>query len=205
MEALASRLAALIEPRSGGPSRPGPIPARGIESLIYRCPECLAFDAIRSGRGGGFRCSRCQARFVLLSDLSVVEPDGIGRGSLEDLSRRIRMASVSGGPTFVTGSGPGPAAGELAVEKGDRFESSSAGRMELAPEEVVFGAPGGVTRIGLGTIRAVNVEGARRLQIYGGEPPGLFQFTPRGQSALKWQDLIVGAVRRRTGTFPSTA
>jgi len=203
--ALASRLAALIEPRSGGPSRPRPISARGIESLVYRCPECLAFDAIRSGRGSGFRCARCQARFALLSDLSVVDPDGSSRGSLEDLSRRIRMTSVSAGPAFVTGSGAGPAAGELAVEKGDRLESLGAGRMELTPKEVIFGAPCGVTRIGLGTIRAVNVEGARRLQIYGGEPPGMFQFTPRGQSALKWQHLIVEAVRRRMGTSPSTA
>lgn len=205
MGALASRLAALIEPRSGGPSRPRPISARGIESLIYRCPECLAFDAIRSGQGSGLRCTRCQARFALLSDLRVVDPDGSGRGSLEDLSRRIRTASISAGPAFVTGSGAGPAAGQLAVEKGGRLESLGVGRMGLTPEEVIFDAPGGVARIGLGTIRAVNVEGSRRLQIFGGEPPGLLQFTPRGPSALKWQHLIVEAVRRRTGTSPSTA
>jgi hypothetical protein len=33
----------------------------------------------------------------------------------------------------------------------------------------------------------------------------LFQFTLLGQSALKWQDLVVGTIRHRFDFTPSTA
>lgn len=206
MSEFESRLAGLIEPRRSVILRPRPIPVRGIEALLYRCPECLAIDAIRSEKRSVFRCSNCLARFELLSDLAVRKVGGDGGASLGSVSRRIRATLGSSATGAGSDLGPGmAAAAELAVEKAGRLESAGAGHIELSEEEVTFEAAGGGARIGLGTIRAVNVEGSRRLQIYGGTPPGLFQFTPRGQSALKWQHLIVNAVRRRMGVSPSTA
>jgi len=200
---LEARLARLVEPRGAPDARPGPVAAAGIENLIYRCPECLSFDAIQSGRGPDFRCSKCLAGFKLLSDSSIqLSGSGI-RTSLASISDRVRV--VSEGPLAGRDSGIFRARAKLSVEKLGRFEAVGAGCLDLSASRLSFESGGEPVRIDLDSIRSVVIEGARKLLVYGGHPVCLYQFTHFDQSALKWQDLVVEAVRSRLGFSPSTA
>ncbi len=200
---LEDRLSRLIEPREAPGPAPVPAAAGGIEKLIYRCPECLRFDAIRSGRGPDFTCSKCRADFRLFSDLSIQLSGSDVRTSLAGIAARVRVAPDNSS----SGSEPGttPARAELSVEKLGRLEPVGSGRLNLSAAILGFESAGGTVRIDLDSTRAVVVEGARKLQVYGGRPAGLFQFEILDQSALKWQDLVVAAVRSRRGFAPSTA
>lgn len=200
---LEARLSRLVEPREAPNSPLSPLSAGGIESVIYRCPECLSVDAIHSGRGAQFRCSNCLAEFMLLSDFSIQRPgDDVG-APLASISRRIRVTtenSRSALDCFVT-----RARAKLSVEKLGRFEAVGTGRLALSARHLIFESGGASVHIDLESIRSLVIEGARKLQVYGGRPAGLFQFTLLGQSALKWQDLVVGGIRNRFGSSASTA
>ncbi len=202
---LEMRLARLIEPRRAPAPPLRPMAAKGIETLIYRCPECLSFDAIRSGPGGAFWCARCPAKFEMLPDLSVRK---VGRNDaipLELLSRRIfagPAGSASPQTSFVGFSAEGTV---LAVEKRGRLKAEGIGRLDLSAGELAFTSGDALLRFDLGTVQAVLIEGSRLLQIYGGRPAVLSQFAFDGQSALKWQHLIAEAVRSRQGSYPVTA
>jgi 1-acyl-sn-glycerol-3-phosphate acyltransferase len=200
---LEARLFRLLEPREAPDSRLSPIAAGGIESVIYRCPECLSFDAIQSGKGADFRCSNCLAHFKLLSDYSIQKSGDDARASLASISRRIRDVtenSFSAPDSSVT-----RARAKLSVEKFGRFEFVGTGRLDLSAHDLTFESRGASVGIDLASIHSVVIEGARKLQLYGGHPACLFQFALLGQSALKWQDLIVGTIRRRFGFSPSRA
>ena len=200
---LEAKLSRLIEPRTAPEPRPGRVSAEGIESLIYRCPECLSFDTIRSGRGPDFGCSKCRASFSLLPDLSIQTSGSGARASLASLAARIRVAPenpASGGESSVF-----RARARLRIEKLGRLEAFGAGRLDLTDGRIGFESGGAQMHIDLDSVRSVVIEGARKLQVYGGRPARLFQFTHLDQSALKWQDLVVEAVRRRVGFAPSTA
>ncbi len=200
---LEAKLSRLIEPRTAQEPRPRPVAASGIEELIYRCPECLSFDTIRSGRGPDFGCSKCRASFSLLPDLSIQTSGSGARASLASIAARIRVAPenpASGGESSVF-----QARARLCIEKLGRFESVGAGILDLSESRLSFESVSDPVRIDLEAIRSVVVEGARRLQVYGGRPARLFQFSLLDQSALKWQDLVAGAVRSRRGVSPSTA
>ncbi|MGA2533020.1 MAG: 1-acyl-sn-glycerol-3-phosphate acyltransferase [Candidatus Aminicenantales bacterium] len=200
---LEARLSRLIEPRLAPDSGVRPPEAAGIESLIYRCPECLSYDTVQSGKGPDFSCSKCLARFRLLPDYSVEMPGHAHRTSLESMYRRIRMATDS--PISAPGSGITWGRAELAIEKLGRFEGVGPGRLELTSCRLTFESGGTLYPIELDSIRSVVVEGARKFQVYGGRPSSLFQFALLSQSALKWQSLVVDTVRRRHNFMPSTA
>jgi 1-acyl-sn-glycerol-3-phosphate acyltransferase len=195
-------LSGLISPLERPAGRVRPVRAKGIESVLYRCPTCLAFETIRSGRGARFRCSRCQADFLLLSDLSVREPGDDGT-SLESLARRCRIGPDS--LALAAPAGPYAARGELSVERAGRLEAVGAGEIALTERDLTFGSDRASVRIDLPSVRSVVIEGSRRLQVFGGHPARLYQFAVVGQSALKWQDIIVATVRRHFGASPSTA
>ena len=199
---LEARLARLIEPRGVPGPRTGPAEAAGIEDLLYRCPECLSFDAIRSGSGPGFRCSQCLSGFALLPDLSVQLSGSDLRASLASVSARIRVATVNSLPE--RGSGIVGARAKLSVEKAGRLNAIGSGRLDLKADRLSFASLGPPVHIDLESVRSVVIEGARKLQVYGGRPLRLHQFALLDQSALKWQDLVVEAVWRRLGFYPST-
>jgi 1-acyl-sn-glycerol-3-phosphate acyltransferase len=200
---LEARLSRLVEPRPAPDPSPRPVAAGGIEALIYRCPECLRYDAVRSGKGPDFKCSNCLAGFRLFSDLTI-QTSGTGvRTSVQAVCRRTRVASES--DISISASGGIRARAKLAVEKLGRFESVGAGILDLSESRLSFESVSDPVRIDLEAIRSVVVEGARRLQVYGERPTRLFQFSLLDQSALKWQDLVAGAVRSRRGVSPSTA
>jgi 1-acyl-sn-glycerol-3-phosphate acyltransferase len=200
---LEARLSRLIEPRRASDTPLRPIAAGGIEAVIYRCPDCLSFDSIQSGKGRGFRCSNCLARFELFSDFSIQKIGHNVRASLESVSRRIFV----GPENLIAAPAPGVtgARAELAVEKRGRLKVIGTGRLNLSARDLTFQSGDPLVQIDLESVRAVVIEGARKLQIYGGRLACLFQFTLVDQSVLKWQYLIVEAVRRRLGFSPSTA
>lgn len=200
---LEAKLSRIIEPRGAPDPRPRPVAADGIEALLYRCPECLSFDAIRSGRGPDFGCSKCRASFSLLSDLSIRSSESGARASLASIAAGIRIAPES--PASDGESSVFRARARLCIEKLGRLEAFGAGRLDLSANQLRFASGGAQVHIDLDSIRSVIIEGARKLQVYGGHPARLFQFTHLDQSALKWQDLVVEAVRRRAGFAPSTA
>ena len=200
---LEARLGRLIAPREAAALRPGSVSAAGIEDLIYRCPACLSFDTVQSGKGPDFWCSKCRAGFGLLADLSIQRSCSGLRTSLADISARIRAVaedSPADGDAGILRAEAG-----LAIETRDQLRSAGAGRLDLSADRLSFEAGGTPVRIDLDSIRSVVIEGARKLQVYGGRPPGLFQFTLSDQSALKWQNLVADAVRSRSGFSPSTA
>ncbi len=198
---LEARLARLIEPREKPGSGPKPRRADGIESLIYRCPKCLGFDSILPGQGSEFGCAACGARFRLFSDLSI-ERDGEWE-SLPDVAWRIRNgladAAATSDPRVLR------AEAELSVETLGELRRVGSGLLSLSGGFVVFESEAGSLRLDLASIRSVLIEGSRRLQVYGGRPVLLYQFAIRGQSALKWQNLIIERVAQVSGTAPSSA
>ncbi len=199
---LEARLSGLIAPRAPAGGRPRPIAASGIETVIYRCPDCLRFDTVRSGRGARFGCSSCRAEFDLLPDFSVRRTGGPVRSSLTDLSRLVRL-----GPEAGPSCGEpcrDPARAKLAAGTDGRLEPLGPGRLRLSARELVFESAGPAVRVGLGDIRALVIEGARKLEVYGGRPARLYQFTLLDQSALKWQDAVSGTVRSLSGVPPGT-
>ncbi len=200
---LEARLSQLVEPRETPNPRLSPLAAGGIESVIYRCPECLSFDTIQSGKGAHFRCSNCLASFTLLSDFSVQKSGDDVRASLANLFQRIRV--VTEDLISAPNSCRAEAWAELSVERFGRLEVVGTGRLDLSAHHLSFESPGASVQIDLESIRAVVIEGARRLQVYGGCPACLYQFGRLGQSALKWQDLVVETIRHRFGFSPPTA
>jgi hypothetical protein len=179
--------------------------AKGIEALIYRCPECLSFDAIRSGPGGAFSCARCPAEFEMLPDLSVRK---VGRNDaipLELLSRRIFVGPAESAPAQTSSVGFSAEGTRLALEKRGRLRTAGIGRLDLSAAGLTFTSRHALVRFDLGEVQAVLIEGARLLQVYGGRPAVLSQFAFDGQSALKWQHLIAEAVRSQRGSYPVTA
>jgi 1-acyl-sn-glycerol-3-phosphate acyltransferase len=200
---LEARLSRLIEPRLAKGSGSRPPDAAGIESLIYRCPECLSYDTVQSGKGPEFRCSKCLARFSLQPDFSVKKPGDDLRASLESISRPIRI--VTDNPLSALDSVITWGQADLAIEEHGRFEVVGAGRLELTSRRLTFDSGSAHIPIELDSLRSVVIEGARKFQVYGGHPADLFQFALPGQSALKWQNLVVETVRLRHGFSPSTA
>jgi len=198
---LEARLTGLIAPQEGPVRRSSPIAARGIESVIYRCPECLCFDTVHSGKGAHFRCSNCLADFTLFSDFSVQRSGDSVRSSLAGLSRRI--LPVSGGGLSAGEPLLSPARAKLSVEKHSRFEAVGAGQLNLSALQLTFESMGPAVRIDLGDIHSLVIEGARKLEVYGGRPARLYQFTLVDQSALKWQDVIGNVIRHHFGASPS--
>ncbi len=201
---LEAELSRLIAPQEAPAFRVSPIAARGIESLLYRCPECLCFETIQSGKGRAhFRCSNCLADFKLLSDFSVQRSgDSVG-SSLAGLSRRIRIGPedrLPGGEP-----GPAPARVKLSVGTHRRLEEVGRGLLSISDLLLTFESNGPALRIDFRDIRSVVIEGARKLEVYGGRPPRLYQFFIIDQSALKWQDVILETLRRRSGASPKTA
>jgi len=200
---LEIRLCRLAGPRQAPDIRLRPLAARGIESLIYRCPDCLSFDTIRSVKGPDFRCSHCLAGFKLYSDFSIQIPGQDARETLESVFRRIRIGPEnlsSARASWVTS-----AQAELSVEKLGRLETVGKGRLNLSARNLTFESGGTLVQIDLGSVRSVVVESARKLQIYGGRPAGLYQLVLLDQSVLKWRDFIVETVRRHFQISPSTA
>lgn len=200
---LEARLRRLIEPQRASASPLRPTAAGGIESMIYRCPECLSFDSIQSGKGHGFQCSNCLARFELFSDFSIQKIGRDVRTTLQSVSRRVFV-----GPEELTLASPPGVAGaraELSVEKCGRFKAVGNGRLSLSARDITFQSSAALVRIDLESVRAVVIEGAKKLQVYGGRPVCLFQFKLPDESVLKWQHSVVETVRRRFRFSPSTA
>jgi 1-acyl-sn-glycerol-3-phosphate acyltransferase len=200
---LEIRLSRLVEPRQAPDPRLRPLAARGIESLIYRCPDCLSFDTIRSVKVPGFRCSTCLAHFKLFSDFSIQKSGNDVRISLENASRQIRVGPeslISARASCVTW-----VRARLSVDEAGRLEHVGTGRLELLAPKLIFKSGSPLIQIDLDSVRSVVVEGSRKLQVYGGRPANLFQFTLLDQSVLKWQDLVVEAVRHHRGFSPTTA
>jgi 1-acyl-sn-glycerol-3-phosphate acyltransferase len=202
---LESRLSALTAPRRVPDARPRAVPARGIEALIYRCPDCLSLDTIRSGRNHEFRCLRCHAGFELLSDLSVRRAGLRTAMPLEQVCRRIFFGPSSAGLSALLSGSVTADGTELSLEGPCGLSPEGTGRLGLGAREVRFDRGDAEVHIALASVRAVLVEGSRALQIYGGRPARLYQFRLAGQSALKWQHLIVEAVRAARGNSPTTA
>ena len=202
---LEARLSELILPRRTVGSPWKPIAGRGIETLVYRCPECLCFDAVRSGPGREFWCTRCPATFDMLPDFSVRTTGQGAPVSLERVSRRVFVGPD--GPALPQVSADGFTADRalLAMEERGRLKTVGTGRLDLSAAGLVFVSPGALVRFDLGALQAVVVEGAGILQIYGGRPAGLWQIHLSGQSVLKWQHIIAEAVRSVRGAYPTTA
>jgi 1-acyl-sn-glycerol-3-phosphate acyltransferase len=199
---LEARLSRLVEPRQAPDSRSKPPSAAGIESLIYRCPSCLSFDTVLSLKEPGFKCSSCQAHFELLSDFSIRQSGRNASESLASVSRRIRV--VTGNSLPAANSPITRAQVRLSVERLGRFEVVGIGRLDLSARDLSFEAGDTSVNIDLASVRSVVIEGARKLQIYGGRSLCLFEFALLGQGALKWQDLVVGVIERRFGFSPTT-
>jgi hypothetical protein len=199
--ALEARLSELIRPRESPIDARRPMSSRGIETVLYRCPECRRFDAIRSGRGGRFECSGCLAAFKLLPGFEVLKSKGSARSPLASLARSVRVGPEAG--LSDEALRPAPARVELAIERNGRLETAGTGRLGLAEDHLAFASAGPALRIDLEAIQAVVIEGARKLEVYGGRPARLHRFTVLDRSALMWQDVVVEAVRRRTGAAPA--
>lgn len=199
---LEARLSGLIAPREVPDGRRRPVAAGGIETLIYRCPDCLSFDALRSGKGPRFRCVNCRAEFAMLPDFSIQRTSDSGRSPLTVVSRLIRLVSK----TDLSDGRPclNPARAILSIENGGRFEAVGEGRLRLSGLQLVFETAGPVVRLPLGDIRSLVIEGSRDLEVYGGRPARLYRFALVDQSALKWQDVVGETIRDRYGVSPST-
>ena len=203
--AFEARLRASIEPPRAPLSGSLPVPAKGIETLVYRCPECRSFDSMRSGRGSIFRCARCGAAFELRSDRSVRRIGREGSVPLAGLAKRTFTGSAATLPEGSAGGRFAAGGTALAIDTDGRLRPRGTGRLELTDEGLTFSGPEGLVRFDLAGVRAVLVEGDRVLQIYGGRPPVLSQLSLRDESVLKWQHLIAAAVRRARGTLPDMA
>lgn len=198
---LEARLSELIRPRESLVDSRRPIPAMGIETVLYRCPECGRFDTIRTGKGARFACSDCSAEFTLLPGFTVERAKDSARSPLASLARSVRVGPEAG--LSDEALRPAPARVELATERNGRLEAAGEGSLVLEEDHLAFASADLAVRIDLEAIQAVVIEGAGKLEVYGGRPPRLRQFKVLAQSALKWQDVVVEAVRRRTGVAPA--
>ncbi len=199
---LEARLARLIGPKAEPERRPGPFKAKGIESLIYRCPKCLGFDTVRSGRGAAFGCAACGTQFRLFSDLSI-QWDGDKWESLAGVFWRIREGSADAAATADPRVLRTEA--ELSIESLGKLRRVGPGVLSLLSGHLAFESDAGTFRLDLASVRSVLIEGAVKLHVYAGRPAFLYQFLIRGQSALKWQGLVVDRARQVSGAAPSTA
>ena len=198
---LEAKLSWLIGPRESPASPGSPISSRGIETVIYRCPDCRRFGTIRSGRGARFECSSCLADFTLLPGFTVQRAKESIGSPLASLARSVRFGPEAGLPEEEPRLAP--ARVKLSIERSGRLEAAGAGRLDLAGDQLIFTSTSQAVRIDLEAIQAVVIEGARKLEVYGGRPARLHQFTVLDQSALKWQDVVIELVRRRTGVAPA--
>jgi 1-acyl-sn-glycerol-3-phosphate acyltransferase len=176
-------------------------PAAGLEKIIYRCPFCGRFDALRSAGNSRQTCIKCSAQFDLQQDYTILfgkdQPDT--RRSIDDLYREIMIArddierrDRSAGEQEIVIHASGGVC--LWCELEPHLKKSECGRVRLTNRSVHFEGGRKNVQIGLDNIRSATIEGSNKLQVYDGYRKQLYQFVFNTESALKWQDLICTAV-----------
>lgn len=186
--------------------------ARGLDKVIYRCPDCASFDSILCSHGNAMVCGICKTELKINEDLSVTirRPESVSSSTVSDLYGRIRVrdADFSDPHNVKTalfadllGNDESPIAlsGRCAYSIGDSTRLADAGnaRILLTDKNCFVLTDAGARKIPLDMISSVTIESNNKLQIYQPGTDVLTQFRFSQESALKWQDFIAEAIRLR--------
>jgi 1-acyl-sn-glycerol-3-phosphate acyltransferase len=202
LEEFVRRLAISLQPAAAGFSRRSRMRAAGIGRLIYRCPRCETFDALRGG-GDAATCAACGLRIVVNPDCTLaLEKDGRETATLDELYRRIRIAPrdlrFSGGklPRLTAGGSTVAESGPLMISAGNAaaLGRPRPGALRLTSAKLMVCRGGEEVAVPLIDITSATIEGTSRLQIYLGRCQKRYEAVFENESALKWQDYVVEAV-----------
>lgn len=181
----------------------------GIGKLIYRCPVCRSFSSIRESGPASATCSSCGHDFELLPDYTFeYRIDGTEvRRSLGEVYDGIRINATDldtlEDDDTVRRQPAGYGSVTVYKEKEIRMVPLFAGSLKVTDSALVCRNSGQMLTLLLDDLRSVTIEGNNRLQVYDGVGNTLYQFTFLEESALRWQDHLIEAIRRRSGFEPN--
>lgn len=203
---LSGRIRDAIRPDDAGYSCLDRRRAHDIQQIIYRCPQCRHWDAIKPS-GGSFYCRDCGKSYRLDGAYRVFD-DRAGRSWSIDEAYRLIRASAGDLP-------PGPPAATVLlrsrpcachVDRSEGLRFLFTGRVVLYRDRLSIQSTRDAARtceIALPELGAATIEGADKLQCYDRRRGLLYQLTFRDESAKKWQDFLAAACASLTGAEPT--
>jgi 1-acyl-sn-glycerol-3-phosphate acyltransferase len=202
-------LRSLVEPDDNGIACRSRNRARDIAKVIYRCPACRTFAPLKTTGRSEFACPSCKIGFDILSDYHIRFPTGKTETiiSIPELYERIRVFADDVKPASV----PNRSEYQIAEsgfaasyrEQGYRMKRLFPGRLILTNRNLCFTNGALKIILPLDRVRSVTIESNYKLQVFDGQLAQLYQFTFEGESALKWQDFIVEAIRHGFNFTPN--
>ena len=183
------------DPRHNKPVR-GRQLAMGLENPLFRCPHCLAWDALVPS-GDEIRCRECGATWRVDTDNHLIGRFG-GAHSMSIVEARQLIAAANA-DSFVVDDHRFAREGLIAESEpmtlldvtGDDSRNLGEGRMRLTAERlsVVDRSGGELLGLELDELVNANVEIRRRLT-YRGRDNRVWEAVLPAESPLKWAELV---------------
>jgi 1-acyl-sn-glycerol-3-phosphate acyltransferase len=187
--------------------------AKGIDKVFYRCSGCRSFNTFFTDKNR-LTCKKCGFQLLVSDDLTISFP---GKSSKTDLTVAEYYHSVKvtpEDPIFKLKSGSeNPLinihettadigeSGEcrLSAVKEGHFCHVLNGRLILKDEFIVFRSENEETSLSFLNISSVTTESNSKLQLFNCVTRQLYQVEFTRASVLQWQDIIVSAIKLKTG------
>jgi len=192
-------LRAFIEPDDTGRTCSSPNRNDDLTKLLYRCPSCRSERPLELVGRVFIACADCGQEFAVGPDYSITWHEDGQRVAMA-LAAAYDRIRIKPADTAVARSDEA----ELWEEAGAELRPVLAGTLTLDRASLRIEGAAGSRTIDLAPLRSVTTESNRKLQLYDAAAGRLYQLTFPKASVLKWQDLIVTALRSELGIEPNT-
>lgn len=177
-----------------------------LSMVLYRCPCCTVFEALKEIPPDKLLCNSCNKLFVLQPDLNLnyISGDESRTESIHSIYRKIKIQEndLSKLPEYQTKTANlsflsaremllYKSKGQYWNEKDLLFRITMTGEVHLTTLRIVIVSGEHFFALDLNDIDAVTIESNKKLQIYQEKTDVLIQLIFESSSALLWQDLLV--------------
>jgi len=185
-----------------------------LSIVIYRCPDCLAFETMKEVHPDQLVCSACKNKLEIMPDLTLKYAIGDENNpvSIADVYQKIRIKETDlnemhgnlNASDYMTGLDVSEeliykSDAEYYREKGASLKLISKGQILLTNQRILIISGNQEQILNLSDVDAVTIESNNKLQLYQTKNDCLVQLKFLTSSALLWQDLISLIVQKKFG------